>query len=149
MNTYIWKTKEPISTKNNKKVIGLYAGRTKHTTAHRTRGCAFSGNQWCRPIGGDEIKVLYQESYTQRSLNTIQAKFYTNPLGLYEELLIQTLYRYVRNLQAHPTDVSVEVLNANRGTKFGKWAWKDFTNEVNEGRGWNAHALGVIKRKIK
>ena len=149
MNTYIWKTKEPINTKNNKKVIGLYAGRTKHTTAHRTRGCAFSGNQWCRPIGGDEIKVLYEESYTQRSLNAIQAKFYTNPLGLYEELLIQTLYRYVRNLQAHPTDVSVEVLNANRGTKFGKWEWEGFTDKINEGRNWNAYALGVIKRKIK
>ena len=154
MNTYIWKTKEPIDTKNNKRMIGLYAGRTKHTAAHRTRGCAFSGNQWCRPIGGDEVDVIYEETISSnyRSPYGTYPRGWFKPInltGLYEELLIQTLYRYVRNLQAHPTDVSVEVLNANRGTKFGKCAWKDFTNKVNEGRDWNAHSLGVIKRKIK
>ena len=148
MNTYIWKTKEPINTKNNKRVIGLYAGRTKTSVEQRIRGCAFSGNSYCRPIGGDEVKVLYQESYAQRSLNTIQAKFYTNPLGLYEELLIQTLYRYIRNLQNNPTDVSVQILNVSRGTKFGSWQWEGFTDKINEGRNWNAHALGIIRKKI-
>jgi len=148
MNTYIWKTKEPINTKNNKRVIGLYAGRTKMSVEQRVRGCAFSGNQWCRPIGGDEVKVLYQESYTQRSLNTVQAEFYTNPLGLYEELLIQTLYRYIRNLQDNSTGVSVEILNVNRGTKFSNWKWEYFTDKMNRGRNWNAHALGIIRKKI-
>ena len=146
MNTYIWKTKEPINTKNNKRVIGLYAGRTKYTAAHRTRGCAFSGNHWCRPIGGDEIDVIYEENVS----NSYRG-LWGNPSsgGLYEELLIQTLYRYIRNLQDNPTDVRVEILNVNRGTKFGKWAWEDFTDKMNKGRNWNAHALGVIKRKIK
>ena len=145
MNTYIWKTKEPINTKNNKRVIGLYAGRTKYSAAHRTRGCAFSGNQWCRPIGGDEIDVIYEES-----VSNDYHGLWGDPSsgGLYEELLIQTLYRYVKNLQANPTNVSVEILNANRGTKFGKWAWEDFTDEMNEGRNWNAHALGIIRKKI-
>ena len=149
MNTYIWKTKEPIDTKNNKRVIGLYAGRTKHTAAHRTRGCAFSGNHWCRPIGGDEIDVIYEETISS-SFRSIWGgwKNKISTTGLYEELLIQTLYRYVRNLKDNPIGVSVEILNANRGTKFGKWAWEDFTEEENEGRNWNAHALGIIRKKI-
>ena len=61
MNTYIWKTKEPIDTKNNKRMIGLYAGRTKHTAAHRTRGCAFSGTN-----GADLLVEMKSMLYTKK-----------------------------------------------------------------------------------